>query len=399
MIAIKLEPANFWKTSVAIAFAATIVSGRFDSTSIAQIPVAHWTFDDGLNNYDTTIAIDSANGNDGVWEAASTAGKTYLPGVIGGAVSLNGQVNNNFVVSAISQINNIAPTPFPPDPPVVGVGVTWMGWFKLNANAADQSGDLYKGILMSRTVSDEIITGARIGQNYGLAWQRQVAPASPLSHLDTRVGSAAVDSPQDSIAVDTWYHAAVVYGNTESMGLDPTKPAHVAYLNGVPVGNRPDTGVFELLASGSWAIGKDPLDNARNFPGLLDDLAVFASALSDAQILAKYNDGLAGIDAAGNHTGILLPADTNGDGVDMNDFHTILNNLGKTVNARNLGDLNGNRKVDLTDFQIWLDSAPAEMQAEALALFFNSVPEPSGIVLWGLALIGVGFGARRLGRV
>lgn len=76
----------------------------------AQTPVAHWTFDEGIDDFNSD-AIDSINGNDGIWQAETRDRLAYTTGVVGGAVRLRGGTGNYFTVPSIPQINGIAPTP------------------------------------------------------------------------------------------------------------------------------------------------------------------------------------------------------------------------------------------------------------------------------------------------
>lgn len=103
--------------------------------------------------------------------------------------------------------------------------------------------------------------------------------------------------------------------------------------------------------------------------------------------IAEDNAGelyVLGVDFAGLATisrllAASLPGDVDGvDGVTIEDFYIIRDNLGKSVFHREQGDLDGNRRVDLNDFQIWLEHAPPPTLR---ALGFPSVPEPAGASL------------------
>ena len=83
-----------------------------------------------------------------------------------------------------------------------------------------------------------------------------------------------------------------------------------------------------------------------------------------------------------------LPGDVDGvNGVTIDDFNIIRDNLGESVTMREEGDLDGNLRVDLDDFQIWLDHAPAS--AIGIAFSDNRVPEPSTILVCVACLAGV----------
>ena len=364
----------------------------------AQTPVAHWTFDEGLNNFDSE-AIDSIGSNDGIWQGGDKDDLGYTAGQIGGAVRLKGISTDYFEVPSIPEIDGIRPTPEFPGLPVLGVGVTWMAWI----NVDDDARVGYNGIFYSRDVTDRTLADPNGigGKNWGLAWENRpdlTPPSNGPSHIDSRVSTIGLDSdftdPNNYVPQEEWVHVAMVWGNVFDDTINPITPAQRLYINGALVNENADTGVFELISSGSWEIGNDIVFPDRVFEGLIDDLAVFDSALSTAQVLQKYTDGLAGTDAAGSNTGTLDYADVNGSGiVDPNDFQIILDNLGKSVTARNLGDLDGDRRVGLNDYQGWLDNAPPAVVALALG-----VPEPSTAVLLGLAIVGCGVSSRRLRR-
>lgn len=352
-----------------VAVAALTVGLLAASTSRAfDPPVAHYTFDQGVDDYSVVDAIDSANGNNGIWQNTNYDGLAYTGGVIGGAASLRGAGDDYFVIPAIPQIDGIEPTPF--GAPQLGVGITISAWMYVDSSAP--SG--YKGIFKSREVTSENVGGIATGRDWGLAWEGG-------DHIDTRVHNAGVDS-NDSIMRDQWHHVAMVWGNVDADA--PTiPPSRVIYVDGVKQDNVVEnTEVFKIVSSGSWLIGEDTCCGGREFPGLLDDLAMFGEALSDADIATLYSNGLSGIDAAGNATGVILPGDVNRDSaVTIADFNIIRDNMGLAATGRNQGDLNGNKRVDLNDFRAWLDAAPPAAAAEALASFAGAVPEPSTVLL------------------
>jgi hypothetical protein len=363
----------------ALSLIAIFVGSTF---AVAQMPVAHWTFDDGLNNYDTTTVVDIVNGNNAVWQNVDaemnfiTSGLSYTSGQIGGAVRLGGGTGNSFLVDSVAQIDGIVATPdFGGGDPVLGVGVTWSAW--INVNPANNSSN--QGIFVTRTATDEALAGQGVNQNWGMNWESG-------DHIDSRVSGQPVDSPASSIAKGQWYHLVLVWGNVDG-AASFIPPAQRLYVNGVLAGEDADSEVFEMVSSGSWQIGNDSGGAGRQFQGLLDDFAIFDSALSTAQVQALYNNGLSGINASGIATDEVPLGDVDGSGVvDTTDFGIIRDNIGKTVAASNLGDLDGNRRVDLNDYQHWLDIVHPAMAAAALQ-GFGVVPEPSGMLLAALATV------------
>lgn len=81
------------------------------------------------------------------------------------------------------------------------------------------------------------------------------------------------------------------------------------------------------------------------------------------------------------------------DGVTLADYEIIRSNLGKTVYSRLQGDLNRDNRVDLDDYQQWLEHAPLEVLA--LLRDSNRIPEPNSMILAGVFVVLGGILARR----
>lgn len=340
-------------------------------TATAQTPIAHWTFDDGLNDYSVTTSVDTQGGTGADAVYADTAESLgWTAGIVGGAAILSGDnvENRTFEISEIAAMDNVFD------------GLTFMGWFQ---PAASQAGQAYKGLLMTRSVED----GVGTGKNYGIAWEAGF-------NIDFRTGAGGLDSPQNVLADGSWYHVAAVW-DTDDFNFN-ANPQRTLYVNGVEVASDTDFSAFDIIDSGSWSIGRDPGEaSARNFRGLVDDFAIFQGPLTAGEIMTKYTQGLAGTDAAGNSTGVVLAGDVDGGGVGMSDFTIIRNNFLTTVNGRDEGDLNGDKVVDLQDYGEWAAAAPTL----AAQVSLGTVPEPSAFVLFGLAgVCGFANGSRRRNR-
>jgi hypothetical protein len=85
---------------------------------------------------------------------------------------------------------------------------------------------------------------------------------------------------------------------------------------------------------------------------------------------------------------LFIPGDANRNGVvNIDDFIVISNNFSKIPSAPGLdGDVVVDNVVNVLDFRLWKNSVPAEIAALAAGF---AVPEPSALILTGLALAGL----------
>jgi len=141
-----------------------------------------------------------------------------------------------------------------------------------------------------------------------------------------------VTTPIDGISTEAWHHAAGVLDETGGLRL---------YLDGELVATDPDAAVAYSGPTGQTTIGHLhllPYDSW--WSGQLDEIAVFATALSDEEILWLYENTLGDL---------LCPADIDGDGdIDVTDFLALLAAWGP--NPGHPADLNGDGVVDVVDF-------------------------------------------------
>ena len=88
-----------------------------------------------------------------------------------------------------------------------------------------------------------------------------------------------------------------------------------------------------------------------------------------------------------------VPGDANGDGhVDLLDFNLISDNLFKPEPVGTAGDLSFDGVVNYSDFRLWKNNYHPGSGAGVS----SAVPEPSGIVLAIIAVLGATFGRRRI---
>ncbi|MGC6425772.1 MAG: lamin tail domain-containing protein [Akkermansiaceae bacterium] len=244
------------------------------SPSLAGL-VGHWKFDESSG---TTLS-DRVNENNGSWVPGIDATPDWRPsgGLLGGAVEFPGNGNhvNYFSINGFPSLNG---TP---------KGMTISLWID------PQSTSGYDGILMTRTVTDNV-GGISSGQNYGLAQES--------THLDARVSAAAVDTPSGTLLGSTSHPAGSPAGSEDWFHIvwvwDNAAGTQKIFINGAQSGptqtgsNQPAN--LDFISNGEWRIGDDACCNGRNFRGLMDDLAVWDEPLSEAAILNIYQSGLAG---------------------------------------------------------------------------------------------------------
>lgn len=392
----------------AVALLATVAMSSVTYAQISglPLPVSHWTFDSNLNDYNQTTVVDEgsmpgANGSsDAVWADTDPNDLRYTRGFLGGAARLAGGASNWFQIDEIPGIAGIRTIPENPTLPTAGVGITFSAWI----NPFQAQGEAnYQGVIMSRDVTQRLADAPNddlTGTNWGLAYRDTTNQFS--NSIDSRAGTNVAGqiannnlaSANEAVSPNTWHHLALVWGTDADSVNDFSVPQKL-YIDGQFIGERGNTNVGEFVSSGEWFIGQD---DARAFVGLIDDVAVFSSALTASQISSLYTAGTNGNNAAGALTPAILAGDTNGNGVGIDDFNVIRDNLGlrgAQVTALSQGDLNGGRDVDLNDYQRWLQAFTANGAAQSAAIGAAAVPEPSSVALMGVFACTVGVMLRR----
>jgi hypothetical protein len=177
-------------------------------------------------------------------------------------------------------------------------------------------------------------------------------------------------------SAEGWFHVAATYVPGTRMAV---------FLNGAMIAERLDPlGIPLALHSGTanlWIGRQFSMASNVSWEGLIDEVAVYNTALSDATILAHYNAGTSA-------TPPVHPGDFDGDGdVDGADFVAWQTNFPKASGALPTeGDADGDGDVDGADFVVWQTNFPFTPGPGA-----TPIPEPSTIVLagiWAIALLG-----------
>lgn len=249
--------------------AAVLAAIAFQATATDAALIAHYQFEGDL--------VDSAT-DDGAQDASLGAGtEQYATGQVGQAGVLDGMTYFTHADAITSS----------------ATAFTLSMWI----NAADMQVGTFTGIYTTRA------SGAADGTantSDGVNW----GPNLEGSEIDFREdlsdlrGAASRGTNVGAVVADTWHHIA--------MAWDASATQMRYYFDGAEtlggfignVGGNDDVVTFYDAAITAWDIGRDFGDSGRSFTGLIDDLAVFDSALTAADIATIRTAGLAGVDAA-----------------------------------------------------------------------------------------------------
>ncbi|MDB4538139.1 LamG domain-containing protein, partial [Akkermansiaceae bacterium] len=241
--------------------------------------ISYWTFNDVSGDVATATFGTNAQwanpGNNLIWDPA---------GVVGGAADLSGaNAGSNFFEANLTGLDSSAMT----------VSI-WI-------NPDGKTSSTYEGVFMTRAANPGPSGDAAGNGNWGIAWEGE--------HIDARA-PGATDTPEDGtfniVADDAsttsnpdgWYHLVWTW--------DGVAGTQTTYINGVEATTgAANTGT---LRGGVWHVGNDSCCANRYFDGQVDDLAVWDTVLTPAQIadLASQTLSPADIDA---------PEDQDGDGM------------------------------------------------------------------------------------
>jgi hypothetical protein len=185
-------------------------------------------------------------------------------------------------------------------------------------------------------------------------------------------------------------------GKVTQGGVDLSDPNAVTFVAPPPM-NVP--GVYLLSCVVPWGapadttfqmvVGRDPLvgETVRR----LDPATQTYSTTTFEG--SSWNHGVPGINSGGGESAFFtlmpLSGDANGDGhVDINDLNVVLTNYDQTAGMNwSTGDFNSDGKVDINDLNRVLTNYDHSLGASTAGV--AAVPEPSTIVLLGMAAAGL----------
>ncbi|MCX6789590.1 MAG: prepilin-type N-terminal cleavage/methylation domain-containing protein [Candidatus Gribaldobacteria bacterium] len=218
--------------------------------SLGDQLVGAWTFDN-ISTSSNTVYDDSGNSNNGtIYKGGNGTGCDIVDGVVGKAMQFDGV--DDYVNAVNSTSLNIT------DKLTVEMWLYQTGYTGAYSNNPINKGNA------STNMTFTLYTG-------GTSFQRK------LYWYANRGGVWGTIASVGNITLNTWTHVVLVYDN-----------GGIQYVNSVRVpGAKVGSG---LLASNTMPLRIG--GGFYYFNGLIDDVRIFSSALSQAQIQQHYADGL-----------------------------------------------------------------------------------------------------------
>jgi hypothetical protein len=226
--------------------------------------VAYWPGDEGTGG----TVHDFARDHD-----AAMSGPVFSPGIVGNAPNFDG-------------VNDFLSTPNTADLKIHG-GFTLSGWAWVDHLPSDQA------VIISNL--GFLPDGG--GYQLTIGFDSRVAFEYRYRRSDGYHPPVQVYSPAN-VSVGVWHHVAGTY--EESNGVVTQR----VYLDGALVGENGSSEFVNYDATPNLFIGTNT-DNQlpRQFPGLLDELAIFDRVLSPAEIEEQYQMGTLGQSYQGDRLG------------------------------------------------------------------------------------------------
>lgn len=213
--------------------------------TLAQVstysPVAYWSCDETSGvRYDSTLSNNDLADNNTV---------TYGTGLLGNACDFESTNSEYLNIADASQVGLDLSSSF-----------SFSFWFKLES--------FTDGLLIAKN------------DNHSSGYMVMVTDGGGADGVSLYDSSETPWKVAHDLDVGVWYHAVVVYDSgTTHTWINGTK---VATLGGV--GSVSGNAAY-------FSLGRTQVYNSNFYDGMLDEVAVFNSALSTSTVLALYNSG------------------------------------------------------------------------------------------------------------
>ena len=236
-------------------------------TSIAKADLASWwKLDEGSG---TTASDASGNGNNGTLNGDPQ----WVAGKLGGALEFDGFSDGANHTTDPGNINWVSVDPFD----VVGPGITLAAWIRPEGF----------------DISDaRIVTKQKTWSSSDIWWMLSTYTDGTALRMRLKTDDGGPDNGTTTMWSDAgyleagvWSHVAATYDGSE-MRL---------YHNGVEIMSTNKTGTIQTDPTAAVAIGNGPLGDPgglrATFHGLIDDLRIYNSALSEQELLGVMQGG------------------------------------------------------------------------------------------------------------
>lgn len=221
--------------------------------------VAYWPFDGNITN----------QSNDDVATTANDYTPTFVTGRINDAINFNGQATAEALVQPNYDEINIGSGPFSVE-----------FWFQSTAPSSDI--DWY--LIHKGKHTADSSTGA-LGKWWGLQFQKNSKNDRLTWAIDDNVTKTSLDiEPGSTYFTGNWNHVVCI--------RDSVNKKIMVYINGVLAGSTTDA-TGDIAETENLVIGNCNSTYTNAFVGLMDDVTIYDTALTAADIAAKYAAGLA----------------------------------------------------------------------------------------------------------
>ena len=238
--------------------AANYSVGTLGSEAVESAPSAYWKFDEG---YGTSTQDSTSNKNIGTINSGATW-QTDDQCILGKCLRFDGV--DDYI--SVADNTNLGST----------VIKTVSLWIKPNQNVQN-----LQRIIGESTDSS---TGWSVALNTDVN-----GPVGVTVGIFASGNDRFAVSPSGSISANKWYNVAFTYNGTNITGL---------YINGIAQ-NITTSSTLTANNPAGFRIGGRTNDNARNFQGFIDEIKIYSSVRSSAELSAGYN-------ARGNNEGAAL---------------------------------------------------------------------------------------------
>ena len=338
------------------------------SVATAQTPISRYEFNGNLTNLSVFVDKNGTPAPDGtlregaISATATTGNPTYALGVDGtssGAIVLDG-IDDWLDITVDGHPGETVQQGSASGPGLVSGTV--MAWVKMDSAASAQS----RWLMGSANATDF--------QSWRMGWNgSQLEAVAHAADGPTSQFAISDDTNNTSWADGQWHHIAVAWDGF------PTVDEAKVYVDGMPVGSASSNS--SLTSGNSQSPWEFPMAiGARNnggalegfWDGMIDDMRVYAEAVSDAFVLSEFN----AVNVAQTPD---FDSDNDVDGADFLIWQRGFNT--GTIFAE--GDSNNSGMVDGLDLAIWENAFGDNIPGPLAAV--QTVPEPTTA---GLLLVG-----------